>query len=89
MAEETKTAKKAENKEMKGLTQKVLEAKAKESLNNIKKGEKPVTVKLTKSSKIFAEFTKDVGKHIEKGHQQWLSELAYAAYDRIDAVKKI
>ena len=76
-------------KESKSLTQEVLEDKGKQSEKNVRKGEAMETVKLTSSSKIKVVFTENYGKHIKKGHKQFLSELAFAAYDKKGVVKKV
>lgn len=76
-------------KDAKSLIQELLEDKGKQSEKNVRKGEANVSVKLTSDSKVEVEFTKDYGKHIKKGHKQYLSQLAFEAYDKKGVVKKL
>lgn len=63
------------------------EEKGKESLENLQKGGKEVTVSLTNTTEV--EFIEDYGQHIKKGHVQAVSDVVFEIYNKAGVIKKL
>jgi hypothetical protein len=70
----------------KSIVQEFYNEKGAESLENISKGGKNVVINLV--NKTMVEFTEAFG-NFKKGHQQYLSDVAFAIYDKKGVVKKL
>lgn len=87
MAKEEVNKEAVEKNEAAGIAQEKVQELADKSKENRKAGGSDVTVNLV--NKTLVRFTKDFGKHIKKGDEMEVSDLALQIYTDKKSVEKI
>lgn len=73
--------------EAKGLTQAYYEEQGAKSRDNRSKGGEDVKISLT--NKTLVRFTKDFGKHLKKGDEMEISDMAFSIYEKAGVIEKL